>query len=301
MSDIKKQAKSPWNAFIPGAELFGAEIDTSKLPQVFKPGPGDKGEAANYNKILWGTLGSTLTLTGILGAAKVLANRYAESEWDKKKAEIHKNKVNALYSYNTPNTAPDVQAVKDVRDLAVAKKIEDEEEKPEGIILEPLPKAADGEFAAAVVPPLIALPTAFAIQSLFEKDVVENRRDELSEEIAKQRNKLDKLYARMLKLQSKSPVNKIASGPSLTDRFSAGYLLTTALLSSAVGYAAYYYTKKQDENRIKQKMLEKQLIPQNLTNVPATMDIEVSKSGKIPQTRSEQNYIEDLGKKVAEL
>ena len=304
MTDIKKQADSdsPWSIFVPFNRVFGLNPDPRKLPTLFT-GEG----APEYNQALWSTIGNTITLTGALAAIKVLANKYAEKQWDKKKADIHRNKVNALYSYNTPNVAPDVKAVEEVRNIGIKKEDEDEEDT--------IPKAASS-LAATMIPPMVAIPTAFALQSLIDQDLVDTRRDKLDDEIAKQRNKLDKLYARLMQLQSKSPINKQADGnpaqpatwiPNFLkadpggDKFATLYLLGLGLFGGAMSYAGYYYTKKQDANRQKNKILQKYLLPQNLTNVPANMDVMVSRSGKLPKTRAEQNYIEDLSEKAKAL
>lgn len=321
MTNINKEAGSdhPAGIFVPFGRYFGFNPDPAKLPIIFT---GEN--AAEKNQTFWTTVGSTVSLTTLLGTISLLATKYAERKWDKKKADIHRNKVNALYSYNTPNTAPDVKAVKEVRELGISKEDDEDNKKvveDAAAATEALPKAAS--LAATLVPPLIALPAAFAIQSAFSQDLVDSRRDKLDEEIAKQRNKLDKLYARLLKLQSedkdikKEAADEGSSAPPTSwwwnpFKWAAGkdpggdkplglYLTGLGLFTSAMAYAGYYYTKKNDSNRQKLKVLQEHVLPQNLTNVPASMDVLVGASGKIPTKRAEQTYIKELQNKAKEL
>lgn len=285
---------SPWSIFVPlHRTVFGLNPNVDKLPKVLG--------SREANSILWSTLGQTLSLGAIAATATVLANKVAESAWDKKRKAIHENKVNALYSYNAPNTAPDVQAVKEVREIGLKepKQLENKETK----LLEnkePMEKAA-GTLAEALVPPLIAVPAAFAIGSLAKEVIEEDRGEKLDKEIAELRNKLDRLYARSLELRG---VEKTAAGdekPNVLGRMATAAVLGPLALATITGYATYLYTKKKDENRQKLKMLEETVLPQNLTNTPAEMQLVLNDKDKLPTTRSEQNYIEDLQDKAAKL
>ena len=289
----KIAADSPWYIFVPGHRpLLGKDPDIKQLPKL----TGNEDADAT----LWSTLGMTLTLGTVAAAATAIANKVAEKAWDRKRQEIHKNKVNALYSYNAPNSAPEVEAVKEVREIGLnePKKLENKLPK----LLEnkepAVEKAAAGGMAAALIPPLVAIPTAFAIGNATKKIMEEDREQELDKEIAELRNKLDRLYARHLELQG---VSKQASGPNFTGRVITLGLLLPAAVAGLTGYATYLYTKKKDENRQKLKMLEEVVMPQNLTNTPSELQVVLGSEKTLPTKREEQTYIEDLKEKAAQL
>lgn len=290
----KNAADSPWYIFVPGHRpLLGKDPDIKRLPKLTGH--------ADADATIWSTLGMTLTLGTVAAAATVLANKVAEKAWDRKRQEIHKNKVNALYSYNAPNSAPEVAAVDEVREIGLnePKKLENKASKllenKEALV----EKSAAGGFAAALIPPLVAVPAAFAIGNATSKIMEEDREQTLDKEIAELRNKLDRLYARHLELQG---VNKQASGrPNpLGQALTIGALVPLAI-SGLTGYAAYLYTKKKDENRQKLKMLEEVVMPQNLTNTPAELQLVLGENQALPTRREEQTYIDDLKEKAARL
>ena len=285
---------SPWWIFMPGHRFLGKTPDTDKLPDLL--GNSDA------NNVLWSTIGSTLTLGTLAATATAIANKVVEKAWDRKRAEIHRNKVNSLYSYNTPNTAPDVEAVKEIRELGITEPRKIEQKAPK-LLENNAPVEKTASVAAALIPPLVSIPAAFAIGNMTKDVLEEDRGEELDKEIAELRNKLDKLYARHLELQgvSKTANDDGADRPGPGGKLLAALMLTPLAISAITGYATYLYTKKKDENRQKLKMLQEHVLPQNLTNTPSEVQLVLGENNTIPSDRGNQGYIEDLNAKVSQL
>ena len=310
---------SPWGIFVPFNRFLHLNPDTAKLPNLTSN--------AEANQMIWSTLGATLSITGVLGLATYLANAYTVHKWDKKKAAIHRNKVNAIHSYNTPNTANAVKAVNQVRNLGLSGKTpkllenkvveaaaNNEALADEDPVLtkaahgDNMEKAASGNLAA-LIPPLIAIPSAIALNGLFKDDMAETHGEELDKEIIKQRNKLDALYARLLALHGDN-IEKTAGGdrpsavkpgvdkPSLVENGTQLLFGIPIVAGMLAGYATYKYAVEQDEDFNKKKMLEKTVLPQNLTNAPAEVQLVLGKGGKIPHKYTEQSYVQAPNKAI---
>ena len=318
-TDIHKQADDKhWSyAFIPGHQFLGLETDMSKYPKVFTN--------AGANRTLWNTLGAVATTGAITAAIAASANKLAERKWDAAKRDKHRNKVNALFAFSTPNKATDQRAVTAVRNIGIGstkKKIDEDkvkelENKEQPSIIDiaavkellpkaaSLPKKADWEIAGTMLPLLATVPAALGVYNLVRDDVKEVRKEELDKRILEERNKLDALYAELLKRRSN--IAKQAKGddsegsPGLWEGAGAFLglgLIGAPLLSSLI---AYHYTKKHDDTHQRMKLLKDQIISQNLTNIPDTLEVITGEDESIPETRKEQKYIDQLNKAVEDL
>ena len=285
---------SPWWIFVPGAGILGKNPDVSKLPNM---GLGPEG-----NAFLWNTIGNSLTVGGITAAATILAHNWTKGHLKHKVERNHETKVNALSPISTPNTAPDVKAVKEVRSIGVrdvAKKRKKQEEEKE-----PMQKSA--MFVDTVLPLLATIPVSAGVYEWTRSELEKKHKEDLDKEIAEKRNHLDKLYAKMLKLRAKegAPIVKSASmnKEAGLGNLGLGLLYTSfglAPILAAIG--AYKYTKTHDDDILKRKILEKQIMSQNLTNIPDTLEVVTGENETIPTSRKEQKYIDELNKTVEEL
>ena len=287
---------SPWWIFVPGAGIFGKNPDMGKLPNLGLGGEG--------NAFVWNTIGNSLTVGGLTAAATILAHNWTKEHVRRKAEKRHENKVNALSPISTPNTASDVSAVDairsiGVRDVAKRRKNKREEDKENEALqkTESMPKSA--MWTDTVLPLLATIPVAGGVYTLVSSDLKDQHKEELDKEIAEKRNHLDKLYAKMLKLRaSDKNIEKTAGIGSL----GYGLLLTSmGLVPMLAGIGAYKYTKAHDEDIIKRKIIEKQIMDQNLTNIPDTLEVVTGDDESIPTTRKEQKYIDELNKTVEDL
>lgn len=298
MSCIQKQSDSPLWTLLPGHGFLGINPDLKGLPKLFAD--------PSYNRTAWNTLGAVASTSAIVAAASIIANKLATSRWDKKRAEAHRNKVNALFSFSTPNIAPEKKAVTEVRSLGVVEpKLLTNDSNTEDLseYKDVVKKEADAGMLANILPILATIPAAMGTYALIKDDLKEVRKQDLDKEIEEKRNKLDKLYAKLLK--ERSDLSKNASdkngNPDLKDKVYAGLLLPLLAAPIAFGLMSYGFTSKHDDNRAKMKMLENQVISQNLTNIPDTLEVVTGENGAIPKTRKEQKYIDDLKKAIKEL
>jgi len=315
----KKAADSPLWLLAPGSGiLLGKTPDVSGLPRLARNDIN--------NQAAWNTVGATITASGIAAAAALIANKLAESKLERKRKQIHTNKVNALMPLSTPNYAPDISAVAAVRNLGVStpKKEKEEENKLSKAIEQikqklltytedilpskeeekhELKKAADGLIPTQVLPALATIPAALLTHTLVNKELEEERKEDLDEEIEELRNRLDSLHAELLETyRDERGVVKAASGGLLWNdentgalqRVGAVMLASTALAFAIPAVGAYMYTKKSDKARKKLEVLEKKVLAQNLTNIPDSLSVVVGEDEKIPKTRKEQKYIEEL-------
>lgn len=177
---MEKNASFPWSIFIPGAPLVG-EGDPEGLPELSSD--------ADTNKMAWNTIGNTASISAALIALKLIANRTAKKELEKARKRVHENKVNAMFAYSTPNTAPQADAVEKVRSLGVTKKAST------------LEKEASPWTTA--LPIVLSVPAALAISKIVEDKAKDEEQDEADQKLAEARNKLDALHARLLKLRMK--------------------------------------------------------------------------------------------------
>lgn len=294
-------ADNPMWIFAPGHRLFGIQPNSNRLPRI----TGNK----DTNETIWNTVGTTVALTGVAALATVIANRMMEKDWDKKKVEAHKNKVNALQSINTPNYASESEEVERVRNIG----LEDGAKK--------LKKSARllSEAGKTVVPLLVGIPAAIGMHKALSADLVDEREGNLDKEIESQRNKLDALYAKLLDMHEPEKIATPAPLKLLENRTptaaldvsdagiakKAGLPGSTAAVLTAIalgiplvsGMAAYHFTRHVDENRKKTKIL-KDLMAANLTNVPASVDIALGEEGNIPEFKDQQTYIDDFNRRV---
>ena len=288
----KADGDSPWWMFVPGAGIFGKKPDVGRL--------GDLGLGRDGNIFAWNLIGNSITAGGVTAAATILAHKLAKAHVRSKAAKLHEAKVNALAPISAPNMASDIKAVGELRRIGVGNNNKKAGKDPEELVMqktESMPKEA---MWRSVLPLLATIPVSAGVYHWVKSELKDEHEEELNKEIAEQRNHLDKLYAKLLKARSSDDqLEKTANGP-----ITAGYgLLMTSvgLMPILAGIGAYKYTKAHDEDIIKRKILEKQIMAQNLTNIPDTLEVVTGDDESIPTTRKEQKYIDELNKTVEEL
>lgn len=307
MSYLKKQSSdSKWWLLLPGHGVLGKEPDLKDFPQIFKD--------QTANRTAWNVLGASLSTAAVVAAASVIANNIANRRWDKKRVEAHRNKVNALFSFSTPNVAPAKHAVTEVRSIGVSKPklLPPPATAPADVTEKELvEKTASSDAITSVLPILATIPVAAGTYALIKDDLKDVRKEALEREIEEKRNKLDKLYAQLLKeratLAKNASVEKTADfdwwdrASEYWDGAKTVALLPLLAAPIAFGLMSHGFTSKHDNNRAKLKMLEKQIISQNLTNIPDTLEVITGEGESIPKTRKEQKYIDELNKSVEAL
>ena len=245
MRKIAKYDSPAW-LLLPGHRLLGQNPDLRNLPKIFSD------DAANNTA--WSTLGA-VTSAGILSALLTkLVNKKAKKHLEDKQKEVHANKIDALYASAEADKAGDVK------------------------------KTASSASAATTILPLTAAAlTGYGVHKLVSKNVDREYAAELDARIAKQRAKLQKLYEQLEHLYGSGDnqtITKQASSPSITGR--SLLLAYLGLLSMAgVGAAGgYYYTKKHSDEYAMQKVLEEQMLADNLTNIPDNVAMQLDPRGK---------------------
>jgi len=314
---VKKIAEDfNWNVMLPGAGAMGLDDTPRGLPST-----GD----THTDKIVWNTAGNTITIASALIGLKLLANKLARKELEKKKKRAHENKVNAMHAYSTPNTAPQAEAVDKVRSLGVTK---------------------ESSIGTVAVPLMLATPAALAITKIVTERAKDDAEDEADEKLAEARNELDALHAKLLKLRLKKSASSLklpiidddededdgddddtdevevtvkspsvpkpaitakstgfsllpkAASNEIVNKGVGGYLLTAALVAGLTGATVYTLTKDKDKERKRKKLLEKQIFAQNLTNTPNQVELLLGKHAPFPTDESRQTYIKEIADSV---
>ena len=190
------EKKANPNILIPFAEFFGMNTEPTGLPQLSSD--------AETNKIAWNSLGNAASISAVLIGLKLAANHIARKEMNKARNRAHENKVNALYAYSTPNTAPQTSAVKKVRSLGVSK--ESSMEKSASV-------------ASMAVPAIVGGTAALIATKIVSDKIKDEAKDEVDEKLADARNRLDALYAKLLKLRLKKSASAFEEEGEETEEF----------------------------------------------------------------------------------
>ena len=238
---MRKTAKydNPAWIFLPGHRLIaGKNPDITKFPQLSKND--------DLNTTLWGTIGAMASTGALAALLTSLANKNAKKSMNELREKIRKNKISALSAISVPDEAYD----------------------------EELEKQASADWTTTAIPIGAALATGALVHRAVGEKSQKQYEDELDAEIEAQRKKLNKLYARVLKLYGSGnnfQLSKAASAddnPNLISRVGNGAVLTLLAAGVIPALAAYYYTKKHSDERATEKVLKDQVLASNLTNIP---------------------------------
>ena len=247
MQKVAKYDSPAW-VLLPGHRfLAGKNPDMSKFPRLFND--------EQTNTTAWGTIGAMASVGTLAAVLSGIANKKAKKEINEVREQVRKNKIRALSAVSIPKAS-----YKDEE--------EDEDEEKS------LKKKSSMGWTTTGIPVAAAIATAAMVHNRVGNKAAEKFDNELDEEIAKQRAKLDSLYAKMLKMYSSGDNFKLSKraaakdNPGLYSRAKTGFMMALVGAGVLPALAAYYYTKKHSDELASEKVLKEQLLAANLTNIP---------------------------------
>lgn len=260
---MRKEAKydSPLWLLLPGHRmLVNKNPNLTKLPRL--------SSNDDVNTTAWGTLGGILSAGTLAAIITSAVNSMHRKKMEEASHNLRKTKIDALSATSIPR-----EAYEEEDEEAKKKKQKDNV----GVS-----KAASADWTTTAIPVGASVLAAIGAHKLIADREKDNYSAQLDTEIAKQREKLESLYAKLLKLYGsgnnfqlkKSAAAGKKSNPAndepgvLSESIPAGTALLLAGLMTVPGLAAYYYTKKHSDELAKEKILKEQLLSANLTNIP---------------------------------